>query len=102
MFYRYEQVLLTYLRQWQFWVYLGLWAAIFPAMEVLPGWWRQVMAFMFLVLAATGPAAVIGHAKQQIADARASLTPGFRQPHVVVAIALSLGALFLMPVLTHA
>jgi hypothetical protein len=101
MFNRYEQVLLIYLRQWQAWAYVGGWIAMFPLLDVLPSWWQRMMAFIFLSLAATGPAAVIGEAKQQIADARASLTPGFRGPHVVVAVALSLAAIVLMPLLTH-
>src|SRR5688572_11828903 len=101
MFNRYEQVLLIYLRQWQLWAYVGAWIAMFPLLDVLPSWWQRLMAFVFMSLAATGPAAVIGDAKQQIADARASLTPGFRGPHVVVAVALSLAAILLMPLLTH-
>ncbi len=99
---RYEQVLLTYLRQWQFWLYLAAWVLMFPLLDVLPWWLRQPMVFIFLALAATVPAAVIGHAKQQIADARASLMPGFRAPHVIVAALLSIGGVVLMPLLTHA
>ena len=101
MFNRYEQVLLLYVRQWQFWAYIGAWVAMFPLLDALPSWWQRVMAFIFLSLAATGPAAVIGDAKQQIADARASLTPGFRGPHLVFAVALSLATIALMPLLTH-
>ena len=100
---RYEQVALTYLRQWQFWAYIAAWLAIAVlTADVLPWWWRQPMAFVFLALAATGPAGAIGCAKAQIADARASLTPGFRTPHVVAAIAWSIGAVVVMPLLTHA
>jgi hypothetical protein len=101
MLYRIEQVLLTYVRQWQFWLYVAGWVVMFPLLDVLPSYWQRLMAFIFLSLAGTGPAAVIGHAKQQIADARATLMPGFRAPHVVVATALSLAALVVMPLLTH-
>ena len=99
---RYEQVLLTYLRQWQFWAYLAAWVAMFPLLGdaadvVAAGRWL----FIFLSFAATGPAAVIGHAKQQMADARASLMPGFRTPHVIVAVACRLPLIGLMPLLTH-
>ena len=79
---RYEQVALTYLRQWQFWAYVAAGVAIVVlAADVLPSWWRQMMAFVFLALAATGPAGAIGFAKSQMADARASLMPRFRTPH---------------------
>src|SRR4030095_15389359 len=97
---RYEQVALTYFRQWQFWAYLAAWAAAVVLADVVPPWFRQTLALVFLSIAAAGPAAVIGQAKFQIADARASLMPGFRTPHVVVAVALSLGAIVLMPLLT--
>src|SRR5215211_3104486 len=101
MFNRYEQVVLTYLRHWQFWAFVAACAANIVLVDVLPWWWRQPLAFVFLALAATGAAAAIGQAKEQLADARASLMPGFRMPHVMVAVALTFAALVLMPLLAH-
>ncbi len=98
---RYEQVLLTYARQWQFWGYIGGWAGLVVLTDLVRFWIAWPLLFVFITLAATGPAAVIGHAKQQIADARAALTPGFRGPHMVVAIAFSVMAIVVMPLLSY-
>jgi len=98
---RYEQVVLTYTRQWQFWAYLAGWVAVVIVADAVPPWFRQTWGFVFLSIAATGPAGAIGQAKSQIADARGSLVPGFRTPHVVVAFVWSLATMVLLPLLSH-
>jgi hypothetical protein len=87
---RYAQVALTYTRPW----YMRLWAA-FIAWFVLASivFQRKAdyggqIAYLLIggTIAAWGGAIIAGHMKEQLADARARLTPGFRKPHLIVAL----------------
>src|SRR5439155_19174048 len=86
---RYAQIALTYTRPW----YMRLWAAFI-------GWFALAslifsrkadyagqIAYLTIggTIAAWGGAIIAGHAKEQLADARARLTPHFRAPHLIVA-----------------
>src|SRR3989442_15990638 len=87
---RYVQVALTYTRPW----YMILWAGFigfFLIASLLPparkADYGGQIAYLVIggTIAAWGGAIVAGHAKEQLADARARLTPGFRAPHLIVA-----------------
>src|SRR5216110_2029793 len=86
---RYAQVALTYTRPW----YMRLWAA-FIGWFVLASLifsrkadYAGQIAYLTIggTIAAWGGAIIAGHAKEQLADARARLTPAFRAPHLIVA-----------------
>ena len=60
-----------------------------PAQRVTARYGEQLALFMLGgTLAGMFGAFVVAHAKEQLADARARLTPGFRTPHLVVAAAV--------------
>ncbi len=101
---RYEQVLLTYFRQWPLWAYLAGWAALIVSLDLLSectAWMTRPLQFTFIALTAMGPPSVLAHAKEQMAAARASLAPGFRTPHVLVPIMLTLAAIVALPLISH-
>src|SRR5687767_3923940 len=87
---RYAQIALSYTLPWP----LRIWA-IASTLTVL---WVQLayddagahFAMLFLggTMAVWVGAMITAHVKEQLADARSSLTPHFRTPHLVVAAAL--------------
>jgi hypothetical protein len=95
---RYTEIALTYTRPW----YMRLWGAFI-------GWFvfasilfqRKIdyggqMAYLMIggSIAAWGGAIIAGHLKEQLADARARVTPSFVAPHLVVAaIVFALGVI---------
>src|SRR4051794_33634259 len=86
---RYLQVLLTYPRRWHFRIGAILLAGYLLALCTIPSDVQSRSTFLLVDLttvAAVLTAMLIEHAKEQLADARAALTPHFRVPHVVVFI----------------
>jgi hypothetical protein len=85
---RYAQVALTYTRPFP----LRVWAVLTAAYIGWILWLReanyQVQTTMLLLgttLAAWVGPMIAAHAKEQLADSRSRLTPGFRAPHLLVA-----------------
>jgi hypothetical protein len=86
---RYAQVALTYTRPW----YMRMWAAFIGWFIIASLVFSRAadyggqIAYLLIggTIAAWGGAIVAGHTKEQLADARARLTPHFRGPHLVVA-----------------
>ena len=89
---RYAEIALTYTRPW----YMRLWGAliawfVFASFALTGKADYGAHAAVLLVggtIAAWGGAIIAGHMKEQMADARSRLTPGFRPPHLVVAAAV--------------
>jgi hypothetical protein len=87
---RYAQIALTYTKPWP----LRIWAIV-TTLTVL---WVQIaygdagahIAMLFLggTMAVWVGAMITAHVKEQLADARSSLTPHFRTPHLLVAAVL--------------
>src|SRR2546429_9908268 len=79
---RYAQVARTYLR-WPFWVLAAPVVAYWVSVFTWPP--RQPKAIGPMMLIASWWAAAIAiHLKEQMADWRSSLLPGFRAPHLIV------------------
>jgi hypothetical protein len=99
---RYGQILLTYFRRWHVRFGLLLIVANLAMALWLP---RDVSGRNWLLLIQVASAAAIlaatfvEHLKEQLADARAALTPRFRPPHVLVWIALMVVTVALVPAL---
>ena len=92
---RLVQVALTYTRPW----YMRLWAAFIGWFVFASIVFRHKadyggqVAYLLIggTIAAWGGAIIAGHLKEQLADARARLTPSFRGPHLAVALLVFLG-----------
>src|SRR5690242_19049335 len=87
---RYGQSALTYTRPW----YMRLWGAFIAWFVVASIVFQKKIdyggqiAYLLIggTVAAWGGAIIAGHLKEQLADARARVTPGFVAPHLVVAL----------------
>ncbi len=100
----YVQVSLTYVRRWgPIRNYVTLFFAIVIAVliscaraagEKDPRW---LLHPGFLFLAAYFFIGLASHIRQQFADSRSRLMPGFARPHVIVAVAVILVAAVLLP-----
>src|SRR5687768_1926127 len=88
---RYAQIALTYTKPLpiRIWAAIMLaflaWATVMARHEVVPG---LVVLLMGGTTAAWLGAMITAHAKEQLADARAAVTPHFRAPHLIVAAVL--------------
>src|SRR5690349_11299433 len=93
---RYAEVALTYTKPWplRFWAVmatitivwdLGLLVVAKPSSAA-----QMTMLLMGGLVAAWIGAMIAAHAKEQLADPRAALTPNFRQPHLVVSAVMFL------------
>jgi len=94
---RYAQIALTYTKPWplRIWaagVAIGmLWIVIAAMIAGANDDSVRMGALFFCGSAAAWLGAMIaGHAKEQLGDARASLVPGFRTPHLVIATVMFL------------
>jgi hypothetical protein len=90
---RYGQVLLTYASsRAEQWTVLGLAAyagSVFSLRRgALPEFVKLIVLLIGLILSQVAVMVVTAHLKEQLADARARLTPRFRLPHLIVAAAL--------------
>jgi hypothetical protein len=97
---RYAQIALTYPRRWS----MRIWATGALAIIAWLGLSRHANAaeqFAMLMLGGTmcvfAAALVTSQLKEQIADARSSLTPNYRAPHLIVAGAALLATTFVLP-----
>jgi hypothetical protein len=87
---RYLEIALTYTRPWplRFWAVLATVALAWIAGLLVFGTPSSVAQMSMLLMgglvAAWIGAMIAAHAKEQLADPRAALTPNFRQPHLVV------------------
>ncbi len=105
----YAQVALTYVRHAESWARIGyLIAAVVIVLSMLVGPGvavrfgdpeaAAVLLFAFLVWSVPCLLlAIVAHSKEQFADSRAHLTPGFRRAHARVATALALTVAVLLP-----
>ena len=100
---RYAQILLTYTRPWP----MRIWAAGVVAyfawlfgVQRAPSHVQFGLLMLGGFLGAFAAMLIASHVKEQIADARSSLMPGFRFPHLAAAAALLVLSLVLLSVLT--
>lgn len=87
---RYAQVALSYTLPWPLRVWAIAAALLALWMLLAPGGAEAEIAMLVFggTIAVWVGAMITAHAKEQLADARSSLTPGFRAPHLLVAAAL--------------
>src|SRR4051794_3550870 len=84
---RYLAVLSTYPRRWAFRVWAALLVGFLIAIFTISSDAKERASFLLMQLttvAVVSAATLAEHAKEQLLDARAVVTPRFRTPHLVV------------------